>query len=109
MKGTKRFCTFLEDTSVMKFGFYIFTKKSTPPKEKFNIYANIRVTHILYTRTTPEAYLEPNSTSTTELFLQKEAVSIFFKNALSQMLDCVLNTPVETLKGMASTKRKSFD
>ena len=54
MKGTKRFCKLLEDTS-KGVHFYIFTKKSTPSKENFNIYAKLLITHILCTRTTPEA------------------------------------------------------
>ena len=33
-----------------------------------NAHAKILITHILYRRTTPEAYLEPSRTSTMELF-----------------------------------------
>ena len=67
----------------------MFIKKSSPSEETFNADAKILITHILCTRATPEAYLEPSYEGALS---QKETVSNFFKNALSQILDWVLKS-----------------
>ena len=53
------------------------TKKNIPSEENFNGFVKVLITHILYRKTTTEAYLEPS------LFAKKR----------SQMLDWVLNIP----------------
>ena len=60
-----------------------------------NGHAKILITHILYRRTTPEAYLEPSRRSTMEPFCKK---SNFFKTFPSQMLEWVLNIPLSSEK-----------
>ena len=81
---------------------YIFTKKRTPSEEKFNHYAKILITPILYRGTTLEAYLEPSRRSTMEHFCKNnqrvKAVNNFRKNASSQMFDRVLNTLLSSEK-----------
>ena len=52
-------------------------KKSIYSKENFNGHAKIIITHILYRRTTPEAYLEPSRTSTMEFFCKKKQSAVF--------------------------------
>ena len=103
MEGTKNYWNLLEDIS-KGIRFYkaaalqpiYLLKKSTPSKENFNDYAKIQSAPTLYRRTTPEAYLEPNRTSTIELFCKKKTSSIFFQSALSQMFDWVLNKPLNS-------------
>ena len=56
----------------------MFTKKNTPSEENFNGYAKILMAHMLYRRTTPEAYLKKSRTSTMELSCEK-------KNALNAL------------------------
>ena len=81
---------------------YIFTKKRTPSEEKFNHYAKILITPILYRGTTLEAYLEPSRRSTMEHFCKNnqrlKAVYNFRKNASSQMFDRILNTLLSSEK-----------
>ena len=57
----------------------MFTKKSTPSARNFNVYTKILITRIMYTRTTPEAYLEPSRTSTMEDFSKKKPLVTFSK------------------------------
>ena len=81
---------------------YIFTKKRTPSEEKFNHYAKILITPILYRGTTLEAYLEPSRRSTMEHFCKNnqrvKTVNNFGKSSSSQMFDRVLNTPLSSEK-----------
>ena len=50
---------------------YRFTKKRTPFEEKFNHYAKILTTPILYRGTTLEAYLEHSRRSAIEHFCKR--------------------------------------
>ena len=81
-------------------------KKRTPSAEKFNNYAKIIITPILYRGTTLEAYLEPSHRSTMEDFCKYnqrvKAVNNFCKNASSQMFDRVLSTPLSSKKVRSS-------
>ena len=71
-------------------------KKRTPSAEKFNNYAKIIITPILYRGTTLELYFEPSHRSTMEHFCKNnqrvKGVNNFHKSALFQMFDRVLNT-----------------
>ena len=64
---------------------YIFIKKRAPLVEKFNHYAKILITPVLYRGTTLEAYLEPSRRSTIEHFCKNnqrvKAVNNFRKSA----------------------------
>ena len=81
-------------------------KKRTPSAEKFNNYAKIIITSILYRGTTLEAYLEPSHRFTMEHFCKNnqrvKAVNNFRKNASSQMFDRVLSTPLSSKKVRSS-------
>ena len=81
---------------------YTFTKKKTPSEEKFNHYAKILITSILYRGTTLEAYLEPSRRSTMEHFCKNnqhvKAINNFRKSASSQMFGRILNTPLSSEK-----------
>ena len=71
-------------------------------EEKFNHYAKILITPILYRGATLKAYLEPIRRSTMEHFCknnqQLKAVNNFRKSASFQMFDRVLNTPLSSEK-----------
>ena len=64
-------------------------KMRAPSEGKFNNYAKILITSILYRGTTLEAYLEPSRRSTMEHFCKNnqplKAVKNFRKNASSQV------------------------
>ena len=81
-------------------------KKRTPSAEKFNNYAKIIITSILYRETTLEAYLEPSHRFTMEHFCKNnqrvKAVNNFRKNASSQMFYRVLSTPLSSKKVRSS-------
>ena len=73
-------------------------QKSIPSEENFNGHAKIPITHILYRRTKPRGVFRTHSHIYDGAFLQKEAVSNFFKTFSPQMLDWVLNTPLSSEK-----------
>ena len=81
-------------------------KKRTPSEGKFNNYAKILITPILYRGTTLEAYFELSCRSTMEHICKNnqrlKAVDNFRKNASSQMFDRVLSTPLSSKKVTSS-------
>ena len=72
-------CKFLEDINKGVWFYKVpvlqpkyLLKKNIYSEKKFNGHAKILITQTLYRRTTTEAYLEPNRTSTMELFYKKK-------------------------------------
>ena len=64
----------------------MFTKKSSPSEENSNVDAKILTAHILYTRTTPQVYLESSPNLRWSFFAKRSRQQVFQKRFIPDAL-----------------------